>query len=91
VITPDIGDVLDEEHDEDVVLVFGRIDGAAEGVTGFPEDVVDLLLGDGSMVGREGGVGLEVRFGAVGFGHEEDTSKDGIIIVYTKLGDESCG
>ena len=46
-VAPDIGDVLDEEHDEDIVLVFGRVNGAAKGVAGPPEDVVDFGLVDG--------------------------------------------
>ncbi len=44
VILPDVGDVLDEEHDQDVVLVLGGVDGAAKGVAGFPKDGVDLVL-----------------------------------------------
>ena len=32
---------------QDVILVLGRVHGATERVTGFPEDDVDFVLGDG--------------------------------------------
>jgi hypothetical protein len=46
VILPHVGDVLDEEHNQDVVFVFGGVYGAAKGVAGFPQDAVDFFLGD---------------------------------------------
>ncbi len=42
-----IRDVLHEQHDEDVILVLGWVHGATERVTGFPEDIVDFVLGNG--------------------------------------------
>ena len=33
-------------HHRDVVLVLGRVHSAAKGVTGFPEDAVDIVLKD---------------------------------------------
>src|SRR5690606_11383438 len=47
VLGPDVGDVLEEEHDEQVVLVLAGVDGAAEGVAGAPEDCIDFILAHG--------------------------------------------
>jgi hypothetical protein len=47
VVAPDVADVFEEEHDEDVVFVLGGVNGTAEGVTRFPEDAVDFVLVDG--------------------------------------------
>ena len=47
VILPDIGDVLEEEHHEDVVLVAGGVHNAAEDVAGTPYCFVDVLLFNG--------------------------------------------
>ena len=52
VILMHIRDVLHEQHDEDVILVLGRVHGVTECVTGFPEDVVDIVLGDGGGCGE---------------------------------------
>ena len=41
-----IGDVLDEEHDQDVVLILAGVDGAAKRIAGFPQYSVDLVLVD---------------------------------------------
>jgi len=38
---------LQGQHHRDVILVLGRVYGAAERVTGFPKDAVDFVLGDG--------------------------------------------
>ena len=46
VVAPHVGDVLDEEHHQDIVLVLGRVHRAAEGVTRAPEDLVDFVLVD---------------------------------------------
>ncbi len=46
VVSPHVRDIFDEQHHQDIVLVFGGIDRTAEGVAGFPEDVVDFVLGD---------------------------------------------
>jgi hypothetical protein len=45
-VQPDVGNVLDEEHDQDVVLLLAGIDGAPEGVARFPKDGVDFVLVD---------------------------------------------
>ncbi len=45
------------EHDEEVILVLGRVFGVTEHVTGFPEDVVNFVLGDGGWW-RESWVGF---------------------------------
>ena len=45
-VQPDVRYVLQEQHHQDVILVFGRVHGAAERVTGFPEDAVDFVLKD---------------------------------------------
>ena len=47
VILMHIREVLHEEHDEDLIPVLRRVHGATERVTGFPEDVIDFVLGDG--------------------------------------------
>ena len=49
VVLPDIGDVLQEQHRQDVVLVDARIDGAAKGVAGGPDGRVDAVLADGRL------------------------------------------
>ena len=41
-----VGDILEEQHHQDVVLILGRIDRSAEGVAGLPGSRVDLVLGD---------------------------------------------
>src|SRR5690606_15600603 len=46
VVVPQVGDVLQEQRHQDVVLVLRRVDGAAEGVAGGPGGLVDLLLGE---------------------------------------------
>ena len=45
-IVPEIGDVLQEQHHKDVVLVLPGIDDTPKSVAGRPGRVVDLLLGD---------------------------------------------
>ena len=45
-ILPYIGDVLEEQHGEDEVLVGVGADGAAKGVAGRPEGFVDGILAD---------------------------------------------
>ena len=45
VVGPEVRDVLQEQHHQDVVLILGRIDGATEGVARCPGGLVDLLLG----------------------------------------------
>ena len=47
VVLPDIGDVLQEEHGQHVVLVDAGIDGATEGIAGGPDGSVDSVLIDG--------------------------------------------
>src|SRR5690606_13931703 len=44
VVVPVIGNVLQEQHHKDVVLVLTGIDNAPEGVAGRPRRLVDLLL-----------------------------------------------
>ena len=44
-VVPQVRDVLEEQHHEDVVLVLTGIDDAPEGVAGGPGGLVDLLLG----------------------------------------------
>lgn len=44
VILPDIADVLEEQHGEDEVFVGVRADGAAEGIAGSPQRLVDVVL-----------------------------------------------
>ena len=51
VVVPEVRDVFQEQHHEDVVLVLRGIDGAAEGVAGGPCGVVHLVLGD--LVGHQ--------------------------------------
>ena len=46
VVLPYIGDVLEEQHGEDEVLVGIGADGATEGVTGIPQGLVDAVLID---------------------------------------------
>ena len=46
VVLPKVGDGLQEQHHQDVVLVLPRINGAPKGVAGGPGGLVDLLLGD---------------------------------------------
>lgn len=60
VVFDDVADVFHEQHHEDVVLVVGRIDDAAECVAGFPGDIVDLGLVDGRH-GRKGREKLNVE------------------------------
>jgi hypothetical protein len=43
-IFPEIAHVLDEEHDQDIVLVLCGIECAPEGVASPPGDIVDLFL-----------------------------------------------
>src|SRR5690606_3916202 len=43
-VVPEVRNVLQEQHDEDVVLVLAGIDGAPEGVARRPGGLVDLLL-----------------------------------------------
>ena len=45
-VGPDVAHVLEEEHDQQVVLVLGRVQRTAKCVAGPPESVVDLLLRD---------------------------------------------
>src|SRR5690606_5660689 len=40
-----VGDVLQEQHHQDVILVLSGIDDAPEGVASGPRRLVDLLLG----------------------------------------------
>ena len=40
-----VGQVLHEEHGEDVILVLRGVDGPAERIAGSPQDAVDLVLG----------------------------------------------
>jgi hypothetical protein len=42
-----------EKYHPDVVLVLGWFYGSAKGVTGFPEDGVNFVLGDGGGEGME--------------------------------------
>ena len=58
VVLPDIGDVLQEKHGQDIVLVDARIHRATEGVAGVPDGCVDGVLLDGRS--DHGSVG--VRF-----------------------------
>jgi hypothetical protein len=46
VVDPNIGNVLHEQHHQDVVLVLGWVDSAAKGITRPPEDGVDFVLID---------------------------------------------
>ena len=46
VVLPEVADVFQEQHHQDVVLVLRRIDDAAECVAGGPCGAVDILLGD---------------------------------------------
>lgn len=46
VVLPEVRDVFDEQHDQDVIILFAGIDGAEESVAGFPENGVDLVLVD---------------------------------------------
>ena len=46
VVLPDIGDVFQKQHHEDVILVLCRIDNPPEGVAGRPCRVVDVFLID---------------------------------------------
>jgi hypothetical protein len=41
---PGVRDVFQEQHDQQVVFVFAGVDGASEGVAGFPEHAVDFGL-----------------------------------------------
>src|SRR5690606_10353698 len=59
-----VGDELQEEHDEDVVLVLGRIDRSAEGVAGPPDDFVDVLLRGESRHGHSLHSGTTARWSA---------------------------
>ena len=49
VVVPEVGDVFQEQHHQDVVLVLRRIDNAPEGVACGPRRVVDVLLVDLSV------------------------------------------
>jgi len=40
------GDVFEEEHHQNVVLVFGRVSGTTEGIACCPEDSDNLVLRD---------------------------------------------
>ena len=48
-LVEDIGHALEEEHAEDVLLVFGRVHRAAQDVGGFHEEAFEL--GEGDLVG----------------------------------------
>src|SRR5690606_22721249 len=50
-VVPEVRNVLQEQHDEDVVLVLAGIDGAPEGVAGRPGGLIDLLLGN--LIGHQ--------------------------------------
>ena len=63
VVAPYVGDVLDEQHHQDVVLVLGRVHRAAKGVARPPQDGVDLVLADLTVqwiVSFGGSLGQEV-------------------------------
>jgi hypothetical protein len=52
-----IGEIFKKEEDEDVILVFTRLDGASKSVTGTPDEAVNFGLVDMGMV-RHGAGGL---------------------------------
>jgi len=43
-VLPDIGQVFEKQHGQDIVLVDAGIDGAAEGVAGVPDGLIDFAL-----------------------------------------------
>ena len=45
-VLPEVGQVFDEQHHQDVVLVLGGVQSPPEGIARLPEYVVDLFLGD---------------------------------------------
>ena len=44
VVLPDVRDVFEEEHGQDVVLIDAGIDNTAKAVAGSPNDFVDVVL-----------------------------------------------
>lgn len=51
-LVEDVGHALEEQHDEDVLLVFGGIHAAAQDVGGFHQERFELREGD--LVGSHG-------------------------------------
>jgi len=44
VFLPDIGNVFDEQYDQNIVFILRRIDRTAKGIAGLPEYAVDFFL-----------------------------------------------
>ena len=44
VFLPDIGDLFDEQHDQNIVFILRRIDRPPKGIAGIPEYAIDFIL-----------------------------------------------
>ena len=51
VVVPEVRNVLQEQHHEDVILVLSGIDCATEGVASSPGGIIDLVLGN--LIGHQ--------------------------------------
>lgn len=50
VVLPDVGDVLEEQHGEDVVFVDAGVHRATEGVAGVPDGGINIVLLNGEAI-----------------------------------------
>lgn len=42
-LLPEVQEVFNKEHGQDIVLILGSIDDASEGITSFPNRSVDIF------------------------------------------------